>query len=380
MKLNKYFLLGLAGLAFTACSNEEEVSNNPTFKGNGAVSVSFVNPLTRAAGNATADDDNGTLKLAGTIRVTLTGDKADGTAYSEYVDVTVDANTPMPTVKFWNIAKPEKITAVINAGKAEYVEADLASLQVEAAKIPAYGETEVFKLTANSDTPDMDEDGKTEAGAEAGDDEKDYQMYTATVTMQIPVARLEVGGIKHVTSHTDGTETCKYATLTIDGAYLDKVTVAGASYSDGYLAEENLQQNYTFDGVHGSGTAQSPLRDEIASTSFLAADAVFGTYTYNFYTDGKSTPIFKLFFENATANDPQNPVNQPRYAMITKYKNLDGSEISAFQPGHIYRIMSAELKDENIIGDEEGNTLYGVEVTVVEAVWTLHTIDAEWAQ
>ena len=34
MKLNKFFMLGLAGLAFTACSNEEEFDPNDSGKEN----------------------------------------------------------------------------------------------------------------------------------------------------------------------------------------------------------------------------------------------------------------------------------------------------------------------------------------------------------
>lgn len=66
--------------------------------------------------------------------------------------------------------------------------------------------------------------------------------------------------------------------------------------------------------------------------------------------------------------------------MITSYKQTSGAPITKFEPGHIYRITSAKLTDENIIGDEGGNTLYGVEVTVVEAEWTVETIDADWAK
>ena len=68
--------------------------------------------------------------------------------------------------------------------------------------------------------------------------------------------------------------------------------------------------------------------------------------------------------------------------MITKYKETaenGGGEITKFEPGHIYRITSAQLTDENIIGDEGGNTLYGVEVTVEEATWNVKTIEADWA-
>ena len=38
------------------------------------------------------------------------------------------------------------------------------------------------------------------------------------------------------------------------------------------------------------------------------------------------------------------------------------------------------LKDGNIIGDEEGNNLYGVDVTVEEAQWDVQTITGEWVE
>ena len=48
--------------------------------------------------------------------------------------------------------------------------------------------------------------------------------------------------------------------------------------------------------------------------------------------------------------------------------------------GHIYQITSATLLDKNIIGDESGNTTYGVEVTVKEAKWTIVPTTGEWAE
>lgn len=39
------------------------------------------------------------------------------------------------------------------------------------------------------------------------------------------------------------------------------------------------------------------------------------------------------------------------------------------------------LKDSNIIGDEEGNALYGVDVTVTEAQWTVVDMTASgWSK
>ena len=44
------------------------------------------------------------------------------------------------------------------------------------------------------------------------------------------------------------------------------------------------------------------------------------------------------------------------------------------------RITDVKLDDKNIIGDEEGNTLYGVDVTVKEAQWSIETITGQWEE
>ena len=85
----------------------------------------------------------------------------------------------------------------------------------------------------------------------------------------------------------------------------------------------------------------------------------------------------KIYFANATASDDQNPVSEPRYAVIKSY---NGNTNFIFEKGKIYRITNVTLDDKNIIGDEEGNTLYGVDVTVEEAAWDVQTISAEWEE
>ena len=70
--------------------------------------------------------------------------------------------------------------------------------------------------------------------------------------------------------------------------------------------------------------------------------------------------------------------------MITKYRakgstNPDDEGI-VLEAGKIYRIVDAVLDDENIIGDEGGNTQFGVNVVVEEAVWEVVEIKADWAE
>ena len=389
-------MLGIAGLAFAACSNDEEFGTNQTFEGNGVVSVRIATPtLTRNAGAATPGADGGTVAITGTIKVTLTGTGADGAPYNEEITISADELKSETELKFWNIAVPEKLTASINGGQANYSAVEIASiedgapnpLQVVATSIPAYGETTKFTRTTDIEHPTIGSD--IEAGAEEGDENKNYEMYTATVNMAIPVARLEVSNIYHVT-HTgtgDPADNCIYKTLTLDGAYLDNYCLNGSIYDEAtgtFPASEDGSDNFSMDGTPATGSGdESALKDIIdPSINFLTTTEVApaaGPYTYNFFANG-TNPVFKLYFKTAEeVDDYQGDIKAPRYAMITEYKDMEGDPV-VFENGHIYRIVGAELSDKNIIGDEDGNTLYGVSVTVIEATWTIVDIDASWAE
>lgn len=397
MKLTKSLFLAFAGLGLFACSNEDVADNGGAqFKGNGAVAVKIVSPdlLTRNAGGATTGDAGSSVAITGDLVVTLTGKTldAEGNPTVPYEQsITIDAEKlksaseeSATILKFWNIAIPEKLTASINGGVADYKSVDLSSpsMQVAAANVPAYGETTSF--TKKSDTEgqspilgednDAKEDG-TEQGAEDGDATKVYEMYEASVTMAIPVARLEVSNITHVKHAGTDEDQCIYTELKADGAYLDGYTTQGSEYKGtSFPNSVGIAGDFSFDGIHGTG-AKSGLIDELEEPlSFMAEQTLDGPFTYNFYANG-TNPVFKLYFGTAKGTN----IIEPRYAMVTKYKDADGHEVT-FQNGHIYRILSATLYDKNIIGDEGGNTLFGVEVTVEEATWTLHTIEADWAE
>lgn len=393
MKFSKGLFLAFAGLGLFACSNEEVTDNGGVqFKGNGAVTVKIVSPdlLTRNAGEATSGEAGSTVAITGDLVVTLYGKTLDtgGNPTVNYQQsITIDANqlTEGTTLKFWNIAVPERLTASINGGVPDYKEVDLSSsaMQVSAAKIPAYGETIVF--TKKSDTegqnPNLTQDNDidhtgTEQGAEEGDDTKVYEMYEATVTMAIPVARLEVSNITHVTHTGTSDDQCIYTVLKADGAYLDGYTTQGSKYTDAsFPNSEGAAKDFSFDGEHGTGVESGLIDKFLDAESFMSGNTLSGPFTYNFYANG-TNPVFKLYFGTAKGTN----IIEPRYAMVTKYLDATTNEPVTFENGHIYRILSATLSDKNIIGDEGGNTLFGVEVTVEEATWTLHTITAEWAE
>ena len=76
MKLNKFFMLAMAGLAMTACSNDDEMGNN--LSGNGVVEVKIVAPQSRALETPDASTDN-KVTVEGDIYVKLTADQGGDT-------------------------------------------------------------------------------------------------------------------------------------------------------------------------------------------------------------------------------------------------------------------------------------------------------------
>ncbi len=374
MKKNYFAFAALAAAMVLASCNKDEGNDNPKFDGIGAVSIKIQNPgiLTRATVDPTPGTGN--VEIDGTLTVTLIHN--DGETMS--IEITPDQianNTPLI---FWNVKNPTKIEATINGGVADYSNVaiidGIPELQVLPASIPAYGSTETITLTSESQSPTLN--STTQTGAESGDEKKTYQMYEASIQMSIPVARLEVSGITHVTHPDEEEDKCKYAALTINGVYMDGLKATGGATS---------LTDYCWDDTNKTGTGVTAiLKDEINGTngnSFLEGGTwpeEGKTFAYNFYT-GAGNPTFKIYFGHAEAAEGADPVLSPRYAMIEKYVDGNGDEVE-MKAGHIYRITEAKLKDKHILGDEGGETVYGVTVTVTEATWTLVDIKAEWKE
>lgn len=396
--MNKFFMLGLAGLAFAACSNEEDAINNALPEGVGAVSVKIVNPaLTRAVVPGTVGENGGTVTVEpqGDVTITLTASTGGGT-------ITLDATEwgESQVVKFWNVTNPTKIEVSMNGGVASYdnvvidgtAGADQVAepdLQVLPKAIPVYGSTTNITLTSNEDSPNT-ANADHETGANDGDENVVFKMYEATVNLEIPVARLEVSDI----TFAGATPSTIFQTLTLDGVYMDNYK----------LTANATRTNHFFPGDNsGIGVSASVLYDAISApnNNFLAENGVWPgqvegvdqAYAYNFYgpttqeitaattSDAKQllNPTFKIYFSTAEAKDESGVViSSPRYAMITKYKDAEDNDV-VMQNGHIYRITDVELADGNIVPNEDGEEVYGVEVTVVEAKWTIVDIEADWA-
>ncbi len=395
MKLNKSFMLAMAGLAMTACSNDDEMGTQFP-DGNGAVSIRIVNPT---MSRAVVDGNDKAVTVVPATGTNVTVTLMDGST-SRTLNISADnwQAAQSKVVTFWGVTNPTSVSVAMNNGKANYADTDAVNgADVQKVKnVPVYGTTSSFTLTDQVESPT---DGNMQNGYQEENKNTKYQMYTATVKMAIPMARLEVSGIKHVTHTGEGDDNCKYQKLTIAGVYLDNVIANGAgveySTTNGYSNASGTPTDYSFDGTNVTGTGAIALfKDEIAApdNDFLAKGAEWPKQTtgegvktqvfgYNFFgCESTKMPKFKIYFSESESVDDSKPLPSPRYAMISKYKNTEGEVLTAFEPGKIYRITEAVLSDKNIIGDEGGNTTFGVEVTVEEAQWQPVSITAEWQE
>jgi len=362
----KSLLLAFAGLGLFACSNED-LNEGKNLDGNGVVEVKIVSPSDMSRTTVTGTDD-GPVLVKGDITVKLTATSGEQTA----TILAKDINGGQHTVKFWDVKGPSKIEAFINDGDKVVdgvsIVATSPNMQAMPEAIPAYGSTSDIKLNGEIENHNS----------------KDYEMYEATVQMNIPVARLEVSGICHKKHIGEPDDVCEYSKLTINGIYLDKIyaTKGASAVTDYHYPEIKAAE------AEGVTAIPAPiLWSEITEheSNFMNQDVKWPAvaeegeaqqvYAFNFYPG--AMPILKIYFAEAESSDPTIIKSQPRYAVIKSY---NGSESFNFEAGKIYRLTNVTLTDKNILGDEEGNNLYGVDVTVKEATWSVVPITGEWVE
>lgn len=213
-------------------------------------------------------------------------------------------------------------------------------------------------------------------------------MYEATVDLKIPVARLEVSNIKHK-KEVESVK-CEYATLTIDGVYMDNIRPTGTGDLTDYKfpgdngGTASGTDAILFDAIPAEGNANN-FMDYDLSWPAADEDGKAQVFAYNFYApetgdDTSVNPIFKIYFKTATPSNTGEIMATPRYAKIVNYKSEVNGDPIVLLAGHVYRITDVQLEDKNISGGEGGDELWGVTVTVREAAWQVETTYADWAE
>ena len=339
-------------MAAVACSSSEtestvdQLANGQALSFNLSLPTSEGNALSRVPATGTAGDAKQALtitKLEYKLAATTGGTEnkwvtIDLEASKDNSDSSIDKKT----ITLLGVTKPTNLQVRINHTKEETKNtySSVVDFQVgESEDVPAYGATEAFTFN----------NGIVVANG------KNYEKISATVKVNIPVARIELSNF-YVTNNKT------YETLNLEKIFVNNVlttlTEAGTSATSfKYATERNTvtDSNYAIlvDSVDKS--ILSPITETYAYSIFPTNDAEdFAKVTLQFNNA-------KLKSENAGFD-----AKAPRYAVITK---MGG--ITKFEAGKIYRIKKMHLTDENVGVDINGNNMQAVEVTVDVQSWDI---------
>lgn len=357
-------MLGLAGLAFAACSNDDEVSS-AGLDGDAVVRVNIVTAgSTRAVDTPVAGEDlSGQAVVVKSVKLILTAEKGGDTKDFSSLD---QINNPEKPVIFEGVRNPSKLEVFINGGKAEnltlqeVVETGLAAPMYAAKTGAEFGEP-----------VDEKSNGKT------------VKTYKVTLNPQHETALVEFSGIKHA-DHQG--KPCAFKTITLDGIFMDNIQTAEggdrATYESWELAKKGAP---TF---------------EVINEDFMTPDKVWPAaveqqakcYAYNMFPGTCASLV--LAASNITANDGFDALLTNGYARVARYKldvtkmtpeqkqalgANDEGYITEFKAGYVYRIKDIVVPDEawgpTPAGGEDVNVLV-VEVTVNP--WKLVSGTVEW--
>lgn len=332
MKISKYFMVAAASIMMFGCAKNDV--QGLADEGPVALTINLANAgvSSKAVGDFTGEVGEGDRILIYNpeeVVVTL----HYGTGQTETANL--DENLKHT---FYNIENPQYVEVSINDGQESYTAEEILALQEKTAtNMPAYGKSEAISEKHYVGTI-----------AGTGDDAgTQYKEYAVTVYAQIPVARLEMGGIHHV----DGDNGCFFGSLNFD-----QIVLRGGQGTATY--QEN-GSNSVFVGVDGEpGTAdlvQTVNAPFTVGTNF-PTDAE--CYAFNFPV---GAPVVAFDFTDADENI--------QYAIVESFNDADGP--ITFEAGKIYQIEGIEITDDDLTPDYDGNKLVAVTVTVVVQDWTI---------
>lgn len=363
MKLNfrNLFVLAVAGLSLASCSKQETEG----FDGPIALNVKVVVPNSKAVQDGTQDASTQITVSSMYVRLNATSAEREGDNAAANKWISVAGTSEASNLVFFNVEGFSSFEVKVNNDTESYVGTytDFNSVaDFTAATMEAYGKTDVsgFTLTGSYENADHQ-----------------YDLYTGTVTANIPFARIEVKGITHAPTH-DASE-CLYSQLTFCGIYMDGISNS-VNYAYPYTTGV---ANTVADNSFAEALAQwkDQIGVENTGEDFLAEEAVFPAqdgkvYAYNIPLC-ENMPALKLMFKGTMKDPDANVTDQFRYATVKAF-NKNGSPVTSFVPGNIYRITSMQVPDEAFSPDPTGETAIAVQATVEVQQWTINDVTVEF--
>lgn len=356
MKLNKFFMLGLAGLAFAACSNEDEVGNDLSQNSKTiTVKIETGGYTTRASGNGAWTNGANNQSQITVNTVTLYLLDKDGaivdtkTLEKKFSDTFHGVSGTVTKIAAVANCQPTASGTWANIVAETF---DVADYQT-AENAPVYAEA-VDITYKNTDTQDG------------------YPMYEATLQLATKMSRIELSGNLQCTNLAESA----YKTLTLEYVGINrantKFTLDGTG-SDPHSVTDNLP------GFPDTGTPTA-FYDAVAAPAPVLSNkntsVALGT-SYGYSVCGMPELLLRFDSEPIDNVTEGYIIYDPAYLKITGFKTAGGNTV-AMEPGKIYQITDLEFTEENITTLEKDKIC--ITATVSVAPWDIVAVEPSYGE
>lgn len=356
MKLNKFFMLGLAGLAFAACSNEDEVGNDLSQNSKTiTVKIETGGYTTRASGNGAWTNGANNQSQITVNTVTLYLLDKDGaivdtkTLEKKFSDTFHGVSGTVTKIAAVANCQPTASGTWANIVAETF---DVADYQT-AENAPVYAEA-VDITYKNTDTQDG------------------YPMYEATLQLATKMSRIELSGNLQCTNLAESA----YKTLTLEYVGINrantKFTLDGTG-SDPHSVTDNLP------GFPDTGTPTAFYDAAAAPAPVLSnknTSVALGT-SYGYSVCGMPELLLRFDSEPIDNVTEGYIIYDPAYLKITGFKTAGGNTV-AMEPGKIYQITDLEFTEENITTLEKDKIC--ITATVSVALWDIVAVEPSYGE
>lgn len=338
----KYVILlfgaALATMTLIACDKEEtKVADGPTK----SVEINIANILTRSTGTAIADGTRVTLndcQIFFTDGTTLyKGKNGDGT---DAVHFFSGRDIPTTAVRYHFLpAAVNKVVVVGNLDE-EKAPANLAAIEME------------HMIADEQNADDLCLYGDSPLTLAATSPDEHAPLYTATVNLRPRVARLEVSGFERIPDESADIQ-YRYDKIVLNKIALNnwynKAMFVSETASD--LMNETIETGTVFGWINSLTNVW--YADEVGLT-LSVPNGADNTKTFVYHTFPAMVPQIVITCMNDDA---------PAYLATRKLTKPDGTEITAFEPGKIYK-LAFKFKDSDFNQPDKC-----IDVTVTVASW-----------
>lgn len=349
-------MLGLAGLAFAACSNEDEVGNDLSQNSKTiTVKIETGGYTTRASGNGawTNGANNQSQITVNTVTLYLL-DKDGAIVDTKTLEKKFSDTFHGVSGTVTKIAAVANCQPIASGTWANIVAEtfDVADYQT-AENAPVYAEA-VDITYKNTDTQDG------------------YPMYEATLQLATKMSRIELSGNLQCTNLAESA----YKTLTLEYVGINrantKFTLDGTG-SDPHSVTDNLP------GFPDTGTPTAFYDAAAAPAPVLSnknTSVALGT-SYGYSVCGMPELLLRFDSEPIDNVTEGYIIYDPAYLKITGFKTAGGNTV-AMEPGKIYQITDLEFTEENITTLEKDKIC--ITATVSVAPWDIVAVEPSYGE